>query len=74
MNTVPNMDTMMGWVGGSMLVFVLVSLVLYFLPTLFAFLRGHHSRGAILILNLFLGWTFLGWVAALIWAFTGVRR
>jgi hypothetical protein len=43
-------------------------LALYFLPTLIAFGRHLWSRGAIALLNLFLGWTFIGWIAALIWA------
>jgi hypothetical protein len=30
--------------------------------------RRHPNTVAIGILNLFLGWTFLGWVAALVWA------
>tara|TARA_A100001035_G_scaffold157041_1_gene123977 strand:+ start:365 stop:655 length:291 start_codon:yes stop_codon:yes gene_type:complete len=41
---------------------------IYFLPDWIAQSRGHPNRGSIFILNLFLGWTFLGWVAALIWA------
>ena len=38
----------------------------YFLPTLIAH-RKRNSQ-AIFVLNLFLGWTFLGWVIALVWA------
>ena len=50
-------------------VFWLVLLfVLYFLPTLVARRSGHRNFEAIFLLNLLLGWTFLGWVAALIWA------
>jgi hypothetical protein len=30
--------------------------------------RKHNNEGAIFVLNLLLGWTFLGWVIALIWA------
>ena len=45
-------------------------LLLYFLPAGIAFRRGHHNRNAIFVLNLFLGWTFIGWVAALVWANT----
>lgn len=60
------------------LLFVLLLLVLgfgfYFLPAVLAFYRGHHNRVAILVLNLLLGWTFLGWVGALIWSLTAVRR
>jgi hypothetical protein len=54
--------------------FVAVLLVLvasaYFLPTIIAAIRKHNNTAAILLLNLFVGWTFLGWVAALIWAST----
>ena len=35
--------------------------------------RRHQSAMAIFLLNLLLGWTALGWIAALIWSFTGVR-
>jgi hypothetical protein len=45
----------------------LVCLV-YFSPAII----GRHKRNssAILVLNLFLGWTFIGWVLALVWAYT----
>jgi hypothetical protein len=33
--------------------------------------RNHRSRGSILIVNIFLGWTFIGWVVALAWACGG---
>ncbi len=46
----------------------LFGLALYFLPTLIACGRGVHSRFGIAMLNLFTGWTFFGWIAALIWA------
>jgi hypothetical protein len=41
---------------------------LYFLPFLIAALRQHKNVLAIFLLNLALGWTFLGWIAALIWS------
>lgn len=44
------------------------AIVLYFLPSIIAFKRKHASKGAILILNFLLGWTFLGWAGCLIWA------
>ena len=47
---------------------VALILGIYFLPDWIAQSRGHPNRGSIFVLNLFLGWTFLGWVAALIWA------
>lgn len=47
-----------------------VAIIVYFLPTIMANSRSHNNNKAICILNLFLGWTFLGWVIALVWAFT----
>ena len=49
------------------------ALIVYFIPCWVANARQHHNANAIFITNLFLGWTFLGWVAALIWAFTEVK-
>jgi hypothetical protein len=46
-------------------VVVLVSALLYFLPSVIAFSRSIPDRGMVLVLNLFLGWTFLGWVVSL---------
>jgi hypothetical protein len=42
--------------------------VVYFLPTILAFARNKRDTAAILLLNLFLGWTMIGWVVALVWA------
>jgi hypothetical protein len=53
--------------------YVIVAAVLYFLPAVIAWCRGHHNRGAIFALNLLLGWTFVGWVAALVWSLTAVQ-
>jgi len=47
---------------------VIIMALLYFLPTLVAMLRSKNNTPAIVILNLFLGWTFVGWVIALVWA------
>ena len=49
-------------------VFVIVVLPIYFLPAIIAFWRHHHQVVPILLLNLFLGWTFVGWVVALVWS------
>jgi hypothetical protein len=45
--------------------------LLYFLPTVIALSRGHLSALAIFLLDLFLGWTVLGWLIAFIWSCTG---
>jgi hypothetical protein len=42
----------------------------YFLPWAVAATRGKSNAGAIGWLNLLLGWTFIGWVAALVMACT----
>lgn len=49
--------------------FILGAVVLYFLPSLMARNRKHHNHVAITLLNLLLGWTVIGWIAALVWAF-----
>lgn len=45
-----------------------LGLFVYFLPSIVASARDHHNAPAIVLLNVFLGWTLLGWVAALCWA------
>lgn len=42
--------------------------VLYFLPAIIGFARSKRDAVSILVLNLLLGWTAIGWVIALIWA------
>ena len=41
--------------------------LLYFLPTIIAGRKGHNIVGT-LLLNLFFGWTVIGWFALLLWA------
>ena len=49
---------------------VLVGMVVYFVPCLVASRREHKNAMPIFILNLLLGWTFIGWVGAMVWAMT----
>jgi T4 superinfection immunity protein len=49
---------------------LLGGLVLYLLPILVAEGRDKRNVWAIFALNLFLGWTLVGWFVALVWAFT----
>ena len=50
------------------LIVILIVLAIYFLPAIIAMKRDKSNKNAILLLNLFLGWTFIGWVVALAWA------
>lgn len=52
------------------LVLIVLSPVLYLAPWLSARHRKHHNTKAILLLNLLLGWTVVGWIAAAVWSFT----
>ena len=46
----------------------------YFIPAMVASSRDHPSKGGIIVLNTFLGWTFIGWVVSLAWALSDTRR
>lgn len=50
------------------LLFLIMMGVIYFIPSVIANNRKHRQFTAIFILNLFFGWTLIGWVGALIWA------
>lgn len=56
--------------GSSIIGFVILWLALYFLPSIVAAVRKHRNESAIVALNIFLGWTVIGWVVALVWALT----
>jgi hypothetical protein len=50
--------------------FFVSSIALYLLPGIIASIRGHRQQLAIWIIDILLGWTFIGWVVALVWACT----
>lgn len=59
--------------GGAGLVFAIVAAIamgIYFLPTTIADDKRHKNTTAIFVVNLFFGYTIIGWVIALIWALT----
>jgi len=45
-----------------------ISLAVYIVPIIIAFIRKHNNFVPICLLNVFTGWTFLGWLAALLWS------
>ncbi len=47
---------------------LLSMLAMYFLPSIIGW--NKKDAGAIIAINVFLGWTFIGWVIALVWAIT----
>jgi hypothetical protein len=49
-------------------------LAVYMAPSIVGWARRHHNAMAITALNVFLGWTLLGWVACLVSALTKPRR
>jgi Superinfection immunity protein len=49
------------------MIFLTALAALYFLPTIIAHNRGHRVAG-VLLLNLLVGWTGVGWVALLLWS------
>lgn len=49
-------------------------LIIYMMPAIVAGARDHRQFGAILVLNLLLGWTLLGWIFALVWACMNTER
>jgi len=48
--------------------------IVYFIPSIIAAQRGHLAASGVLFVNLFLGWTVVGWWVCLIWAYTGRRK
>ncbi|WP_201408107.1 superinfection immunity protein [Mycobacterium sp. 5-140-3-2] len=51
-----------------------LTLGFYFLPTIVAAYRSSPNTGSIAVINVFLGWTFIGWVISLAMAVAGNTR
>jgi len=63
--------SLLGAGGLTLVVLVLLAATaLYFLPTVVAAARHKRNALAIFLLNLFLGWSGIAWVVALVWAVT----
>lgn len=53
-------------------IIIILLIALYFLPSILGFkLR---NAGSIIILNLLLGWTVIGWIVALIWSVSNEKK
>jgi len=51
--------------AGVAIVFVLIGIGIYFIPTIVASTRKVTNVGSVFVINLFLGWTLVGWAVAL---------
>jgi hypothetical protein len=49
------------------LILFLIGILVYFIPTIVASKRKHINKASIVVINIFLGWTLVGWVVALVW-------
>lgn len=56
------------------LIVLLICVWLYLLPWAIASARQKLNVGPIALINIFFGWTVVGWIAALIWACTDRER
>ena len=46
-----------------------ISITVFMLPTIVAALKHKKTIKPILVLNILGGWTVIGWIVALVWAF-----
>jgi T4 superinfection immunity protein len=53
---------------------VIVLVNCYFMPTIIALARDKRRASGVALVNFFLGWTVIGWLAAFIWSCTGKTR
>ena len=54
--------------------FGLLGIAVYFLPIIIAAVRHANSIVGIILLNVLAGWTFIGWIIALVWSLTGTKQ
>ena len=45
------------------------AILVYLIPTFIAFARKVPSTASIAVINIFLGWSIIGFIVALVWAF-----
>lgn len=53
---------------------VILLIAIYLLPTTIATLRGHPNQMSVSVVNVFLGWTLVGWVVALAMAVSAFNK
>lgn len=53
------------------MIIALIAILLYFLPTVIALRSKLQSCDYIIMINVFFGWTGIGWLWALLWSVCG---
>lgn len=51
-------------------ILIIAALVAYSIPSILAIQDKKRNKTAIIALNMLAGWTFVGWIVALVWALT----
>ena len=60
--------------GFIIIMVILILFPVWLMPIIIAFIRHHPNKAGIIILDIFLGLTFIGWLIALIWAESNPNR
>jgi len=50
------------------------ALCIYLFPSMIAGKRDHHAFTGIFLINILVGWTVIGWIVCLIWAYSRVEK
>ena len=58
----------------ALMLLILPSLAVYFVPTIVAIVRHAQNVLGIVLLNIFGGWTLVGWIIALVWSIRDERQ
>ena len=53
---------------------IAIGIFIYLLPGWIAWSRSHQNKGPIILINVFLGWTIIGWIIALLWSVGAVKK
>jgi len=51
-----------------------VGLAIYFIPGMVAYWKHHSRPHVVLLFNVLIGWTLIGWVITLVWAVANPER
>lgn len=65
---------MQSWPVVTSYLIIIMAIILYMMPTLIAKMREHHNTIGLGLLNMFFGWTVIGWFGALIWSFSTTKK